>query len=132
MKINNLDYERKVNKRQKKQKQRNELLTTAGDRSRSFNHWYSIMSYSTWTVVPYLPSFPKGLENSALVSQFLTILKGKFMDDFQGNFINRFFMWRPLSKFMSWSFLTKIYCSIPPVYLFSEGRDKKFLECNQS
>ena len=30
------------------------------------------------------------------------------------------------------TYKTKIDLSIPPVYLFSESRDKKFLECNQS
>ena len=49
IKISNPDGERKINKMTKKEKQDwkhgNELLTTAGDRSRSFNHWYSIMTY---------------------------------------------------------------------------------------
>ena len=54
------------------------------------------------------------------------------MGAFQGKFDNRFCMWRPLSKFMSSLSITKIDLLTPPVFLLSEGRDKKFLECNQS
>jgi hypothetical protein len=104
-------------------------------------YWLQLDSFSTWVekefgwiVVPFLPPFPKGLDNSSLVSinQFLTILKGKFMGDFQGNFVNRFCMWRPLSKFMASLSIKKIDLSIPPVFLLSEGKEKKILECNQS
>lgn len=102
--------------------------------------WLQLDSFSTWVekelgwiVVPFLLPYPLGLPDFSLVAvqQFLTILKGKYLGDLNGNFNKVFGMWRPLSTFMSISMISKKNLLVPHTFLKSNDVIVKFLECEQ-
>ena len=102
--------------------------------------WLQLDSFSTWmekelgwVVVPFLLPYPLGLSDFSLVAiqQFLTILKGKYLSDLNGNFNKVFGMWRPLSTYMSISMISKKNLLVPHTFLKTNDVILKYLECEQ-
>ena len=100
----------------------------------SFSNWLSVNF--GWSTVPLLFPYPKGLPEVSLsiIQQFNTILKGRYMGDFNGNFEQKYIMWRSTSDFFSLFDTAKIALTVPPVVLKSKVNKQELtvLECEQT